>query len=110
MKLAAAFFHEALSLKILHQRVDRLVRHAHRARYISDPQLSGIENSRQYLANSVGFDRRALRLGTTRGLVALRMIESGVGDAIDSGSPQSIGHFDESADQQALQYPVNHAV
>jgi hypothetical protein len=67
MKIGSALFHQALALEILHQRIYRLVRDAHRVRDISDPQFSGIKYGRQHFANPVGFDRRALRLRAAGG-------------------------------------------
>src|SRR5215831_8653897 len=110
MKVAAAFLHETLSLEILHQRINRLVRHAHRARHVSDTQFSGIKNSRQHFADAVGFDRQARRLCATGGWDTLWVLQAGLGYSIYAVSPQSIGRFNQSADKQPLKYLLNLAV
>src|SRR3984893_10139790 len=110
MEIAAAFFHQSLSLEVLHQRIYRLERYAHRVRHVSDPQFSRIKNSRQHLANTVGFDRWAWRLCATGGSDTLRMLQAGLGDSIYAASPQSLLRFNESADNQTVKYRLNLAL
>src|SRR5262249_55253354 len=107
MEIGSAFFHETLALEILHQRINRLVRDAHRARHVSDTQFSGIKNSRQHFADAVGFDRQARRRRATGGWDTLWVLQARLGHSIYAVSPQSIGRFNQSADKQPLKYLLN---
>jgi hypothetical protein len=44
LQVGPAFFHQTLSLEILHERIYRLVRYAQGVRHVSDPQFSGIKD------------------------------------------------------------------
>jgi hypothetical protein len=94
--LLTGLFDQMLSLEILHERIDRLVRLSHDIRDVSDSQRSRIQNSRKHFANTFGCSWEAWRLSATGRLFVLGMLLTGRGDPKQSTALKSSARFHEA--------------